>query len=178
VACLVGGPVCHDDEACRKLFAERGRELRREVLAKPAIFVGMGTCGLGAGAGKTIAAVRAYLAEHKVDADIVEVGCIGLCTAEPIVEVQLPGRTRLSYGSVKAGKVPGLLAALLAGKAPPEDLLGQHRAAGLEAYPRTGYLDEHPFFKLQTRWVLANCGIIDPTNIDEYIARGGYKAFA
>ena len=39
-------------------------------------------------------------------------------------------------------------------------------------------LDEHPFFAPQTRWVLANCGIIDPTNIDEYIARGGYRALA
>ena len=40
------------------------------------------------------------------------------------------------------------------------------------------YLDEHPFFAPQKRWVLANCGIIDPTSIDEYIARGGYSALA
>jgi hypothetical protein len=38
------------------------------------------------------------------------------------------------------------------------------------------FLDEHPFFAPQTRWVLANCGIIDPASIEEYIARGGYKA--
>ena len=38
------------------------------------------------------------------------------------------------------------------------------------------YLDEHPFFAPQTRWVLANCGLIDPAEIDEYIARGGYGA--
>ena len=40
------------------------------------------------------------------------------------------------------------------------------------------YLDEHPFFAPQTRWVLANCGVIDPAEIDEYIAHGGYQALA
>jgi NADH:ubiquinone oxidoreductase subunit F (NADH-binding)/NAD-dependent dihydropyrimidine dehydrogenase PreA subunit len=178
VACLVGGPACHDDDACRTLYAKRGRQLRREVLVRPAIFVGAGTCGLAAGAGKTLAAVRAYLAEHKIEADVVEVGCIGLCTAEPIVDVQLPGRPRLSYGSVKAPRVAALLDATLAGKAPTESLLGQHRVAGQDPWPRVGYLDEHPFFKPQTRRVLANCGIIDPANIDEYIARGGYEPLA
>ena len=37
-------------------------------------------------------------------------------------------------------------------------------------------LDEHPFFAPQTRWVLANCGRIDPSNMDEYIAYGGYRS--
>jgi len=40
------------------------------------------------------------------------------------------------------------------------------------------YLDEHPFFAPQTRWVLANVGVIDPSSIDEYIAFGGYRAFS
>jgi NADH:ubiquinone oxidoreductase subunit F (NADH-binding) len=40
------------------------------------------------------------------------------------------------------------------------------------------FLDEHPFFAPQTRWVLANCGLIDPAQIDEYIAHGGYQALA
>jgi NADH:ubiquinone oxidoreductase subunit F (NADH-binding)/NAD-dependent dihydropyrimidine dehydrogenase PreA subunit/(2Fe-2S) ferredoxin len=177
IACLIRGPLCHDDEACRKHFADRGRQLRREVLERPAIFVGMGTCGLAAGAGKTLEAVRTYLAAHQIEADIVEVGCIGLCTAEPIVDVQIPGRTRVSYSSVTADKVAALLEGALIGKAPTGSVLGQHRSEHHEPFPRVGYLDEHPFFKPQTRRVLVNCGIIDPTNIDEYIARGGYEPF-
>jgi len=39
-------------------------------------------------------------------------------------------------------------------------------------------MDEHPFLAPQTRWVLANCGVIDPSNIDEYLAFGGYLALA
>jgi NADH:ubiquinone oxidoreductase subunit F (NADH-binding)/Pyruvate/2-oxoacid:ferredoxin oxidoreductase delta subunit len=40
------------------------------------------------------------------------------------------------------------------------------------------YLDEHPFFAPQKRWVLANCGVIDPASLEEYIAHGGYRALA
>jgi NADH:ubiquinone oxidoreductase subunit F (NADH-binding) len=48
----------------------------------------------------------------------------------------------------------------------------------LQPYEGVAWLDEHPFFKNQTRWVLANVGKIDPASIDEYIAHGGYRAFA
>ncbi|MDD5010572.1 MAG: hypothetical protein PHQ00_00440, partial [Phycisphaerae bacterium] len=51
--------------------------LRRDKLTKPAIFIGAGTCGLGAGASKTLEAVREYCKTKNIDADIVEVGCIG-----------------------------------------------------------------------------------------------------
>ena len=37
-------------------------------------------------------------------------------------------------------------------------------------------LKDHPFFAPQTRWVMANCGIIDPGSIDEYLSHGGYMA--
>ena len=93
-----------------------------------------------------------------------------------MVDVQLPGRTRVSFQQVTAEKVPPLLDAVLAGRMPEELVLGQHRHATLTAWPDVPYLDEHPFFAPQTRWVLANCGLIDPAQIDEYIARGGYQA--
>jgi NADH:ubiquinone oxidoreductase subunit F (NADH-binding)/Pyruvate/2-oxoacid:ferredoxin oxidoreductase delta subunit/(2Fe-2S) ferredoxin len=194
VTCLLDGPKCHDSPSCRKAAAGRAALLRRDVVARPAIFVGTGTCGLGAGAGRTLAAVRRCLGERNADADVVEVGCIGLCTSEPIVDVQLPGRARLSFGPVTEDQVPALLDAMFAGKVPAEGLIGQHRplapgaaggadghgagATALEPWPGVAYLDEHPFFAPQTRWVLANCGIIDPGNIDEYIACGGYRALA
>jgi NADH:ubiquinone oxidoreductase subunit F (NADH-binding)/Pyruvate/2-oxoacid:ferredoxin oxidoreductase delta subunit len=153
--------------------------LRREKIDRPVVFVGTGTCGLGAGAGKTLQAVRNYLADNKLDADVVEVGCVGLCVAEPIVDVQLPGKARLSFEHVTADKVEGLLADVLAGTVPAEGCLGQYAAGGdAQAWDAVAALSEHPFFAPQTRWVLANCGVIDPARIEEYIARGGYRAFA
>jgi NADH:ubiquinone oxidoreductase subunit E len=56
------------------------------------IYVGAGTCGLGAGADKTLAQIKAYCAAKKLDVDVTEVGCVGLCSEEPVVDVQLPGR--------------------------------------------------------------------------------------
>ena len=60
-------------------------------------------------AGKTLTAVRTYLARHDVDAEVVEVGCIGLCSAEPLVDVQLPGMTRIAFQGITADKVDDLL---------------------------------------------------------------------
>ena len=152
--------------------------LRRERLAKPAIFVGTGTCGLGAGARATVAAIKSFMAQFNFDADLVEVGCIGLCSAEPIVEIQLPGRTRVAFQGVTEDAAHGLLVAVLAGTIPDKLVLYQHRGENLEPWTDVPFLDEHPFFAPQTRWVLANCGIIDPSSIDEYIAHGGYEALA
>jgi NADH:ubiquinone oxidoreductase subunit F (NADH-binding)/Pyruvate/2-oxoacid:ferredoxin oxidoreductase delta subunit len=179
VECLTEGPLCHDSEPCAERIRQRTAVLRREQLARPAIFVGTGTCGLAAGAGQTLSAVRDYLETRKIDADVVEVGCIGLCAAEPILDVQLPDRARVSFHDVSEDKVAPLLDAALAGNIPEGDgVLGQHEAEGAQAWDDVTPLSEHPFFAPQTRWVLANCGVVDPTRLDEYIAHGGYKAFA
>ena len=153
--------------------------VRRDEVARPVVFVGTGTCGLGAGAAKTVQAVRDHLAARGAAADVVEVGCIGLCALEPLLDVQLPGRARLSYTRATADRVPALLDGLLAGRPSLDGLLGQFRpAAGQAGWENLPLLDEHPFFAPQKRWVLANCGLIDPRRLDEYLARDGYLALA
>ncbi len=178
IDCVAGGELCHDSDSCKEEFAVKNKKLRREQLDRPAIFVGAGTCGLGAGADRTLQAIKKYLADNKVEADVVEVGCIGFCAVEPIVDVQLPERTRVSFKEITADKVPALLENVFKGDIPQEDLLGQHSSATLKPYESVGFLNEHPFFAPQTRWVLPNCGVIDPTQINEYIAWGGYSAFS
>jgi NADH:ubiquinone oxidoreductase subunit F (NADH-binding)/(2Fe-2S) ferredoxin len=153
-------------------------QLRRDIVARPAIYVGTGSCGLGAGAGHTVEAVRNYIKDKNIDADVVEVGCIGMCSAEPLLDVQLPGRSRICFTQVTSDKAAKILDAVFAGAVPDSGVLGQFRMADTEPWPKVAYIDEHPFFAPQTRWVLANCGRIDPRSIDEYIARGGYQAFA
>ncbi len=166
------------DPATAAQRRRRLAELRRDQVSRPAIFVGAGTCGLGAGAGETLSAIHKYLDTREVKADVIKVGCIGICSCEPMVDVQLPGRARITFQRLVAEKVPSLLDAALAGMVPEGLVLGQHRHASLAAWPDVPFLDEHPFFAPQTRWVLANCGLIDPSQIDEYIARGGYQALA
>ena len=87
--------------------------LRRDTVDKPVIFVGAGTCGLGAGAGKTLAAIKEFLSKHQKSADVIEVGCNGMCSDEPIVDIQIPGRARISFGNITADKAPQLLEAVL-----------------------------------------------------------------
>jgi NADH:ubiquinone oxidoreductase subunit F (NADH-binding)/(2Fe-2S) ferredoxin len=166
------------DPAQRQQREQRLAELRREALVRPVIYVGAGTCGLGAGAQATLDAIRAYLDSHEIKADVIKVGCIGFCAAEPLVDIQLPGRTRLSYKHVTAEEVNRVLDAAFAGEVVDELVLLQHRGANLQPWDDVPFLDEHPFFAPQTRWVLANCGVIDPSQIDEYMAYGGYKALA
>ncbi len=150
--------------------------LRRETVARPVIYVGSGTCGLGAGADRTLEQIRAYCTSHQLDVDIHEVGCVGLCSEEPVVDIQLPGKARVSFGNVTADKVDTLLGQVLAGTISHDLLLGQFRSDCHQPFDKVPYLDQHPFLALQKRWVLANSGLIDFNSIDEYIARGGYSA--
>jgi NADH:ubiquinone oxidoreductase subunit F (NADH-binding)/Pyruvate/2-oxoacid:ferredoxin oxidoreductase delta subunit len=179
VDCLASGPLCHEHGACQAEVAQRNARLRREAPARPVIFVGTGTCGLGAGAARTLLAIRRYLdARPAIDAEVVEVGCIGLCVEEPLVDVQLPGRARVSFPRVSEKQVGPLLDQMLGEDPFPVAPLGQFRDERQEPWEEVPFLDEHPFFARQTRWVLANCGLVDPSSLEEYVARGGYAGLA
>lgn len=151
--------------------------IRRETIERPVIYVGAGTCGLGAGAGKTLEAIRQFLSDKMMDADVIETGCIGLCAVEPIVDIHLPGFNRISFQQVDGSEAGKLLESVFRLEIPTEKVLGQFRMKNTRAWEGVGYLDEHPFFAPQQRIVLKNCGIIDPVKIEEYIARGGYKSY-
>ena len=180
VECLATGPLCHEDEECAGARAAGNARLRREGMTRPVIYIGTGTCGLGAGAGKTLAAIRRYLEAHpQLDAQVVEVGCIGLCVEEPLVDVQLPRRTRLSFpGGDREAR--GGAARARCSPAPPRQSRRSRSSVRRALAPSRAirFLDEHPFFAPQTRWVLANCGRIDPGSLEEYLARGGYSGLS
>lgn len=151
---------------------------RRDVVSRPTFFIGTGTCGLGAGAAKTLAAIKKYISDKNIEADIVKVGCIGFCAAEPLVDIQLPGKCRISYANITEDLVDSLLESILInGEAPSEGVVGQFRHKDQTSWQNVIHIDEHPFFKPQTRWVLVNCGLMNPTSLEEYVSRGGYQAF-
>ncbi|MFA6003908.1 MAG: NADH-ubiquinone oxidoreductase-F iron-sulfur binding region domain-containing protein [Elusimicrobiota bacterium] len=179
VECLTEGPFCHDDPQCRQRRHDHFQGLRRTAAVRPTVYVGAGTCGLGAGAGAVVEAARAHMLARGWAGDVVEVGCIGYCVAEPILDIQLPGRNRLSLRNVSAGEVAGFIDEVLQGRVPSGGrVLGQHRGTGAGEWAGVPALDEHPFFKPQKRLVLENCGLLDPKSLEEYLARGGYRALS
>jgi (2Fe-2S) ferredoxin len=68
--------------------------------ATPVIYIGCATCGLAAGAGDLLAVIDGELKRLGVQANVVPVGCIGMCFAEPLVDIRIPGQTRVCYSQV------------------------------------------------------------------------------
>lgn len=149
-----------------------------ERITRPLIYVGMAHCGQVAGAAQTLREIARYLEETHFEADLIEGGCIGFCAAEPLVDIQLPGKARLSFRNITHDKVHALLDEVFNNHLPEEHMLGQHRNPILQTWEDTPFLDNLPFFKLQKKLITANCGIIDPVSAAQYIAKGGYWAFA
>lgn len=69
------------------------------------IVVGMGTCGIAAGARETLSAIMDELAKRNIQGvAVTQTGCVGMCEQEPIVEVAKAGQPRIMYGRVDAEK--------------------------------------------------------------------------
>ena len=142
----------------------------------PVIYVGAATCGRAAGAMKVLEAVRETLKELKLKAKVLQVGCIGPCYLEPLMDIQMPGAPRISYGSVDPPKARRIIESNLLKHDPlPQLAVGQFTQNGdplVEGIPRFFDL---PMLKPQVRVVLRNCGFIDPEDIDHYLANDGYS---
>jgi NADH-quinone oxidoreductase subunit F len=150
------------------------------------ITIGTGTCGLAAGAGDTLAAVQEELGKRNLDAIISKVGCVGMCSYEPMLEVQAKGRTRVNYGNATARNVAEIFDSYFEGTSLKESVIVGEvtptvtRSNGSALYSLSFVgPEEHEkiaFHQKQLRVVLSNCGLIDPESIDDYLAVDGYKA--
>jgi len=135
------------------------------MTSKTVIKVGMASCGIAAGARPVYEALKDAAESHE-DVEIREVGCIGLCFHEPLVEIEQNGQRTL-YGEVTAEKALEIFEKHVIGKTPLEkNVVLSTEIEG----------EENSMISKQVRIVLENCGRIDPTNIDEYIQADGYKA--
>ena len=166
-----------DNEELSPECKEYSLQLRREKIDRPSIFIGSGTCGIIAGAKKTKEAVEQYLKDKNIDAELVETGCIGMCSAEPMLDIQLPGKNRIAYGNVHQEDVQSVLNDTFNNRVNEDHILGQFRGKHLVSWEKTPFIDELEFFKGQKRLVLDQCGLINPLSIEESIAHGGYAAF-
>jgi len=140
---------------------------------KPHIVIGAATCGRAAGAMAVLEAIKTALAQNNIQANITQVGCIGLCYAEPMVGIIKPGWPQIYYGDVTPELASQLIEDYLIKNNPRPDLaLGTSGERRVKGIPR---FFELPMLKPQVRIVLRNCGLIDPENINHYIARDGYS---
>ena len=78
---------------------KRAVKARRDTGTR--ISIGMGTCGIAAGARETLEAIQAEIARHQIDVDIASVGCIGMCAKEPLVDIQQAGGSHVLYANVR-----------------------------------------------------------------------------
>lgn len=127
------------------------------------IIVGEGSCGIAAGAAKVYAGLEAaMLTDDTFTLGIT--GCIGMCFLEPIVDI---------YGD------DGALAARLVHVKEDDSaaIIQAVRSGDLASIDSLKITDEDNYFLTQqTRIVLRHCGIIDPTDIDAYLADDGFQA--
>lgn len=133
------------------------------------IIVGMGTCGMSAGARATYDKLS-ELAGGEVASELGITGCIGMCYREPLVEIRDNG-TRTIYGEVTPERAAEIFEKHVLGGAAIDEYIvyranGKAEPEGLEA----------DFLKKQVRIVLRNCGTIDPESIEDYESAGGYMA--
>lgn len=87
--------------------AQQEFKIRTETGTK--IIVGMGTCGIAAGARETMHAILAELNTQGIDAHVTTVGCIGMCSKEPLVDIEQAGKPRITYCNVHPDMVPRLI---------------------------------------------------------------------
>jgi len=139
----------------------------------PRILIGTGTCGMAAGAGDVLESLESELARSNIEADIIQVGCIGLCYAEPLIEIIKPGMLSVFYANVTPELMSEIVSDYLIAGNPRADLaLGTRGEGTLDGIPLLFGL---PVLKSQVRIALRNCGNIDPENIYHYVASGGYE---
>lgn len=147
---------------------------------KVRINVSLDTSSIARGAEATIAKLKSAIAAKNLNAEVGTVGTWGFNWMEPCVTVRNASGTRtVLYGNLTEDRVDEFLATVVTdGREMAELALGVVEGTST---PEIALLADHPFMKGQIRRVMANIGIIDPENIEHYIAHDGYaglgKAF-
>lgn len=156
------------------------------------IMVGTASCGLAAGAASVLKAFQENITHSNLNGIVTATGCAGMCYQEPLVSIAIPRKGRFIYGRVTPENVPHMIATLQHGDVPEGALLRYVRHeclidGSVKRYSTARATNKEravplahtfPFFRRQLRIVTRNCGFIDPENITEYIAQGGYSSLA
>lgn len=155
----------------RKVVKEKGEELAKHTQYRKQVLVCGGTGCTSSGSKKVIAALEAALKENGIEDEIlvVKTGCFGLCSLGPIMIVYPEGSF---YSQATPEGVAKIVKEHLKDGNVVKELLYKetvHEDGSITP------LSETNFYKKQMRIALRNCGVIDPENIEEYIALDGYQ---
>jgi len=133
------------------------------------VHVCMGTAGVASGGAEVMAAFEEEFKKHGLIGEVKErnckvkaTGCRGLCARDVLVDIYIPGQEEVTYEHVTPEIVP--------------TIVEEHIIKGEVVQKWAAKKDYYDFYKLQKRYVLADCGKVDPEDIDDYIAHGGYEA--
>ena len=139
---------------------------------RPWIRVGTAMCGHAAGAYEVIDALKAELEKRDINAVIDEVGCLGICYAEPLVDILKPSGSRLFFHNLTPEDVPEIIESYLVEDTVPETkVLGY---MGDDPIDGVGDMNDIAGINRQLRIALRNAGNIAPNDIYQYISQGGY----
>ena len=130
------------------------------------VIVGLGSCGIAAGAGKVYDKIAAIKKAENLSFELKKTSCVGMCYREPLVEV-IDDTGRYLYGEIDEERALEVI----------DKHVGQHN-------PVRDYVVQSDLFETvdntftqdQVKIALRNCGYIDPESIEEYEANDGYRA--
>jgi NADH-quinone oxidoreductase subunit F len=135
-------------------------------MEKTKVIVGLGSCGVAAGAGKVYEKIRAMQQSENLDFELKKTSCVGMCYREPLVEI-IDETGSYLYGEINEERAVEVIDKHFNQQSPVKEYLVQSDL--LETVDKS-------FTESQVKIVLRNCGYIDPENIEEYEARQGYRA--
>ena len=125
------------------------------------VVVGLGSCGIAAGARKVYELLDHEIKGKALDIDLEITGCVGMCHLEPIVDIYDEENNLERYVKVTGDQILGIIEKSMAKNG---DI--SHRISAVDEVA----------LKKQVRIAIENCGIINPERLEEYIEKGGYEA--
>ena len=130
------------------------------------VIVGLGSCGIAAGASKVYNKIKAIQNAESLEFELKKTSCVGMCYREPLVEV-IDETGSYLYGEVDEERAIEIIDKHITQHNPVREYVVK---TDLFETPDNDYLES------QVKITLRNCGFIDPENIGEYESRDGYRA--
>jgi NADH-quinone oxidoreductase subunit F len=135
-------------------------------MEKTQVIVGLGSCGIAAGAGKVYEKIRALQMAENLDFELKKTSCVGMCFREPLLEV-IDNTGHYIYGEVDEARAIEVLDRHVANREVIRDYV---------VHTDLFRTPDDDFFNGQVKIALRNCGVIDPESLEEAEQHGAYQA--
>jgi len=147
------------EEFCKKII--KNQDSKKHIIS-----LSSGTCSHASGSIEVEEALKQAVIGYEDEIDLKLTGCHGFCSAEPNIII-FP--EKIFYKNLKPEDAPNIIQSILKGEIIDNLVINENGT-------NYNHIYEIPFYKLQKRILIGDNPLIDPTNIEDYIAIGGYKA--